>query len=251
LAPHPDGPWPPHSDGLTYAAELVRLVRSVGDFCVGVARPGKTSRLARCGHGARVTPGQVRGRRRFRLTQMSFFPEDHLRLQDRVTAKGGDVPVIPGTMPITSLRMAERAADLGACRVPERLWERPQAVADDRRRSARSAWITPPGCASGWPPTARLACTSTHSTSPGRPGRSISGLVSRAGPWDRGPDWLRSGSRRPSPRKAARRSGRIGSRSTGRRRPFPVEPPRAGSASLADSSGAHRGPYPVRQTSLC
>jgi methylenetetrahydrofolate reductase (NADPH) len=42
------------------------------------------------------------------------------------------VPIIPGIMPITSLRVIEKAIELGGCRVPTELWERLQAVADDR-----------------------------------------------------------------------------------------------------------------------
>jgi len=42
------------------------------------------------------------------------------------------VPIIPGIMPVTSLRVIERALELGGCRVRTQLWERLQAVAGDR-----------------------------------------------------------------------------------------------------------------------
>src|SRR5881409_3613890 len=63
---------------------------------------------------------------------MFFYTEDYLRLRDRVAAQGCDVPIIPGIMPVTSLRVIEKAIELGGCRVPADLWERLQAVADDR-----------------------------------------------------------------------------------------------------------------------
>jgi len=57
---------------------------------------------------------------------------DTLVAEDRVAAYGCDVPIIPGIMPVTSLKVIERAIELGGCRVPTELWERLQAVAEDR-----------------------------------------------------------------------------------------------------------------------
>ena len=68
----------------------------------------------------------------FAITNMFFYPEDYLRLRDRVAAQGCDVPIIPGIMPVTSLRVIEKAIELGGCRIPAELWERLRAVADDR-----------------------------------------------------------------------------------------------------------------------
>jgi methylenetetrahydrofolate reductase (NADPH) len=130
----PNADWIPHRDGLSYAADLVRLVRSVGDFCVGVAAfPEKHPRSPDPDTDVRYFLAKCRAGADFAITNMFFYPEDYLRLRDRVAAQGGgDVPIIPGIMPITSLRVIEKALELGGCRVPEQLWQRLRAVADDR-----------------------------------------------------------------------------------------------------------------------
>jgi methylenetetrahydrofolate reductase (NADPH) len=129
----PNAAWIPHPEGLSFAADLVRLIRSAGDFCVGVAAfPEKHPGAPDVETDARYFLAKCRAGADFAVTNMFFYPEDYLRLRDRVAALGGDVPIIPGIMPITSLRVIERALELGGCRVPTQLWEQLQAVADDR-----------------------------------------------------------------------------------------------------------------------
>jgi methylenetetrahydrofolate reductase (NADPH) len=129
----PNATWVPHPQGLSYAADLVRLVRTSGDFCVGVAAfPEKHPRSPDLDTDVRYLLAKHRAGADFAVTQMFFYPEDYLRLRDRLAAQGGEIPIIPGIMPITSLRVIERALELGGCRVPDQLWERLQAVADDR-----------------------------------------------------------------------------------------------------------------------
>ena len=129
----PLGEWRAHPQGLEYAEDLVRLVRAHGDYCVGVAAfPEKHPRSPDPETDVRHFVAKCRAGADFAITNMFFYPEDYLRLRDRVTAVGCDVPIIPGIMPITSLRVIEKAIELGGCRVPTELWERLQAVADDR-----------------------------------------------------------------------------------------------------------------------
>ena len=125
----PNANWAPHADGLAHADELVRLVKATGDICVGVAAfPELHPRSPDEETDTRHFVAKCRAGADFAITQMFFYAEDYLRFRDRVRAHGCDVPIIPGIMPVTSLRVVERALELGGCKVPPDLLEKLRAA---------------------------------------------------------------------------------------------------------------------------
>ncbi|AYY12556.1 methylenetetrahydrofolate reductase [NAD(P)H] [Actinobacteria bacterium YIM 96077] len=129
----PQAEWTPHPEGLLYSEQLVRLIKSVGDFSVGVAAfPEKHPRSPDVETDVRYLVGKFRAGADFAITQMFFNVEDYLRLRDHAVAIGGDKPIIPGIMPVTNVKQIQKFAELCGAAFPESLAERLYAAGDDR-----------------------------------------------------------------------------------------------------------------------
>jgi len=132
----PGGPgtsWTPHPEGLMHADELVALVRSLGNFTVGVAAfPDGHPESSDLDQDADVLVRKADAGAEFAVTQFVFDADSYVRLRDRVVARGRDLPIIPGLMPVTSFAQICRMAQMSGTPLPAAVVSRLEAVADDR-----------------------------------------------------------------------------------------------------------------------
>lgn len=135
--------WVQHPEGLAYAVELVELITAAGGFHVGVASfPEGHPRAIDLAADTANLVNKLRAGAEYSISQMFFDVEDFLRLRDRVCAadpEQGAKPLIPGLMPITSLRSVSRMVELMDSQIPTAVLERLSRAAGDGPAENRDA----------------------------------------------------------------------------------------------------------------
>ena len=121
------------ADGLRYASELVALLKARHpDFCLGVGgyperhpeAPSAQADLDNLKH--KVDAGAD-----FITTQLFFDNAVFYRFVDRCRAAGINIPIVPGIMPVLSLKQIQRFTTLCGASLPAKLITRLEAAASD------------------------------------------------------------------------------------------------------------------------
>lgn len=116
---------------LSYAIDLVRLVREQGDFSVGVAAHPEPHPRSENLESDRRHMAEKLSEADFAITQFFFDARHYFDLVESLHALGVDKPVIAGIMPVTSLRLVSRMAEMQGSEFPQWLGEKLEAVGDD------------------------------------------------------------------------------------------------------------------------
>ncbi len=131
----PDAVWEPHPEGLEHADQLVKMVKELGPFCVGVAAfPEGHPESADLESDAKYLALKAAAGADFAVTQFFFDADDYFRLVDRAAAHGCTIPILPGIMPVTNVKQIERFAQLSGATFPPALAERLLAAGEDHVR---------------------------------------------------------------------------------------------------------------------
>ncbi|PLV58023.1 methylenetetrahydrofolate reductase [Erwinia sp. B116] len=102
-----------------YGADLVSLLKEVGDFDISVAAYPEVHPEARSAQAdlinlrRKIDAGASRA-----ITQFFFDVESYLRFRDRCVAAGIDAEIVPGILPVSNFKQLQRFAAMTNVRVP-------------------------------------------------------------------------------------------------------------------------------------
>jgi methylenetetrahydrofolate reductase (NADPH) len=131
------GAFAPTPDGFTYAYELVRFIREMGGFSIGVA--GFPEGHVAATEGKFVDWQHLKQKvdqgADFVITQLFFSNRDYFEFRDHLAKLGLTAPLIPGILPILSTSQIKRFTALSGAVLPADLLARLEG-ADDAQASA-------------------------------------------------------------------------------------------------------------------
>jgi methylenetetrahydrofolate reductase (NADPH) len=110
----------PHPGGYAQAEDLVRGLKRIGDFEISVGAYPETHPAALSADAdldflkRKIDAGATRA-----ITQYFFEGETFLRFIDRCHAKGINVPIVPGILPVTNFAQVVKFSKMCGASVPD------------------------------------------------------------------------------------------------------------------------------------
>ena len=124
-------PWRAHPGGLHNATELVELIASRGDFSIGVAAFPDGHATSTPELDAQILLGKQQAGASFAVTQLFFELGHYFEMVGRARSAGCTIPIVPGIMPVTSVKQLGRFAEMSGADIPAEVARRLLSVADD------------------------------------------------------------------------------------------------------------------------
>jgi methylenetetrahydrofolate reductase (NADPH) len=121
-APTWDENYKPHPDAMQYASDLLKFIKSRYDFCLGAAGYPETHLEALSSEKdldylkLKVDEGAE-----YIVAQYFYDNQFFYDYVDKILAKGINVPVVPGVMPIYTLKMSENLARICGTTIIEKV----------------------------------------------------------------------------------------------------------------------------------
>ena len=135
----PRTPWVSTPGGLNHADELVSLAADFGGFTIGVAAfpDGHTASAGNFGADIETLIRKEAAGASFATTQFFFEVDKWKSLVYKLSARGSQLPIIAGILPVTNVNQLNRMAELSGTPIPAAIstaFERVKDNPDDVRK---------------------------------------------------------------------------------------------------------------------
>lgn len=136
----PEGPghiYEPHPQGYRWTSELVAAIKEIAPFrvCVG-AYPEKHPEAASLDADIDALQAKVDAGADCAITQFFFSNDVFFRYVDKVRARGIDIPIVPGILPVQNFKQAMRFAERCGTHVPKSILKRFDGLENDPQTRA-------------------------------------------------------------------------------------------------------------------
>ena len=116
----PGQPYAPHAQGYANAAELVAGLKAIAPFEISVAAYPEVHPDSDCPDSdldnliAKIDAGADRA-----ITQFFFSADNYFRFRDRVAARGVDIEIVPGILPVSNVAQTRKFAGMCGAAIPD------------------------------------------------------------------------------------------------------------------------------------